>query len=223
MAVLLLSAAIMTAARADDIPNPVAIQHQFMGTEQTYSVDCWSSYGVHGTWVSVTDSTLTTQEALIYHPFPGPPSARPPTISVLYCYGSDGKPGTISGAPAGEVLPTGSRVVVNKTAMIMLSNVVNGKPRGMGLSVMLDDDTRIDSRASGIVVRALHSIMVYPAGSTLTVGGGEVVGYIRPGTVLRPKPAVSGCTVSYIDANNQPVKTVHYLKNCTEMPLAFTP
>ena len=222
--VIVISLLMPAVAAAQNVPNPVQILYGFKAPNQTYKVHCWSDPGIRGTWLRITDSTFTTQDALIYAPQP-PTSAEHTSAepSILYCFAADGKPGIISGAPPGVLLPPGSRVEVYRTAQIMLTHLVDGRKYGVGVSVFLDDHTRIVSGATGIVVRSnQHEIKVYPVGATLTIGGGEGVGYFRPGaalTQLQSMRNVNGCAVSYINDRGEVARTVHYAQNCPYVQL----
>jgi|GEM_PF-4148591 len=204
---------------AQNIPNPVKVVYDFKAPGQTYNVDCWSTPGIRGTWLAVTGTTFTTQQALIYVPQP-PSYPAPVKSSILYCFASDGKPGIIAGAPQGLILPPQSRVQAYPTVVIMLHGA-DGRTSTVATAASLEDDARIDSGPSGIVWRRDdHDVTIYPPGSTLTLGGGEGYAYFRPGQTLGPVMAEAneaGCTVSYINSRNEVSRTRHYAHACPEI------
>lgn len=205
------------------VPNPVAITSAFRGVSTTYSVSCWSAAGARGTWIEVTTSTYTDQEAVIYHPAMGDAVPRDARPSILYCIAKNGRPGIIQGAPSTVLLPAGSRVVVRPLANIMMTHSVNGKNFTSAVGIGLDDTTSVRSGPDGVTVRfSDHRLAVYPAGSTLSLGSGETVAYYRPGIVLNKvtPSAETGCAVTFFDETNTEVKQQRYAENCATVEAA---
>lgn len=207
------------ATPAPGIPNPVSIFYSGRGPVKTYAVDCWSGPGERGTWFGVTGSTYTQQEALVYTPLPTAPSEQMPKPSVLYCFGTDGKPGIIQGAPQGFVLPAGTRVESYPTAEIMMKRRVNGKTDMFGVSIPILDSTVLTSGPDGVTVRnSAHDMTIYPPGTFVMIEAGTSVGYYRPGTTLHEstQATASGCTVTTIGANGAS-STSHFDRDCSSV------
>ncbi|MDQ6930469.1 MAG: hypothetical protein M3126_07375 [Candidatus Eremiobacteraeota bacterium] len=200
------------------VPNPAMLTYGFRGPSKTYSVDCWSAPEARGTWLAVTESTYTTQPALIYNPVP--PRLEDFRARILYCFASDGKPGLISGAPPGLLLPPGTRVEVRTSILVLMRHVVAGKDELLAEQLALGDEGWLESGPEGIVAHlSPHQITVYPAGARLTVGRGSEVGFYRPGIKLTPPTHVGvpdGCSALVYD-NNGRSKTLHYAQDCTKV------
>lgn len=107
------------------------------------------------------------------------------------------------------------RIAVYPTVLVSARQLVNGKLSGLSVAFTLTDTTTITLGAFGVIVRTdAHDMTVYPAGSTLTIGSGEGVGYMRPGTPLHTVPANgSGCTITFRGADGIG-KTQHYAQDC---------
>lgn len=218
---IILAATLPLQAQTQNIPNPVQVSYGGFRQqpERVYNVDCWSSAGVRGSWLPISESTYTSQEALIY--LPPPTQSQSLRGSILYCLDAQGNPGTISGAPNGLVLPPNSQVRVYNTAEISITHKEAGKNFAISKSTLIDNDTRIDAGPNGVVVRRQHLIEVYPSGTRLSIGGGHQGGFIRPGTPSpKPSPQVTGCTISYYNDHNEIVKTQQLQTDCPLVPPA---
>lgn len=209
-------------ASAQAIPNPVQVRYSFRQMNQVYAVSCSSAPGTLGTWLPVTGNTLTSQQSLIYAPAnPALPGTLPPPI--LYCMAADGKPGLITGAPDGMLLPAQSRLAQYPMIQLVTAQPVNGKRFTTSFAVPFDPDTMVaESGPQGVLIRQEHEAAVYPPGTVAYFGGGEQYGFFRPGTYHAPQthePAKTGCIISYMDARNAIVRTQKTAADCVTVTL----
>lgn len=210
-------------APAQGIANPLRVVYHGMAANTPYTVSCLSAPRSPGTWLAITGTTYTTQEALVRIGLP-PGLGSAERSSILYCFGSDGRPGIIAGAPPQLLLPPGSRVTVYPTAEVMLTSTVGRQRSAHGFAVTLNDDAHIHAGPAGVLVReGEHDISVYPAGATLDIGSGETIEYSRPRTntttgVNAPPNAASGpqgCAVSYLDSQGAVARVSHDARRCS--------
>lgn len=204
-----------SAPAAQSIPNPVQLMYQVASSAKVASIDCWSEPGQRGTWLKVTGSTYTSQEALVYNLPQKLPLGELLQPAILYCIASDGRPGFIRGAPKSLTLSAGTRLDVFQTAQIVTERSVNGKLQTSGTEVALQPGVEVNGGPSGVTVQTAHHMTVYPAGATVTVGSGYAVNYTPPTANLRPGKALSvdGCTVTTIDASGAN-HTAYFTTDC---------
>ena len=204
-----------SASAAQSIPNPVQLTYQVALSAKVASIDCWSEPGQRGTWLKVTGSTYTSQEALLYNLPQTLPLAELRQPAILYCIASDGQPGFIRGAPKSLMLSAGTRIDVFQTAQIVTDRSVGGKIQASGGEIALQPGVEVRGGPNGVTVQTAHHMTVYPAGATVTVGSGYAVSYTPPTANLRPgKTHVEGgCTVDTIDASAS-THTTHFATDC---------
>ena len=230
-------------ALAQTLPNPIVVVSPapsnlvkiVNGKEQPvsvhpstpYTVTCLSSSSAKGTWRQITTSTYISQQALKYNPTDAPQQIDLFTASVLYCIGSDGKPGTIQGAPASLILAVGSTFDVVPLATVILPSTLPNLPVHRTAGVPFDPAIALRSGPAGVAVISSHDMVVYPPGSRLFVGGGLTFEYLKPGQASGifhrqqlPTNSDNGCTVSFANDTGKINRTERYDRDCDAIDLA---
>jgi hypothetical protein len=138
--------------------------------------------------------------------------------------GEDGKPGFISGAPDGLLLPAQSRVVQYQQIQLVTTRSLNGKRFTTSFTVQFDPDTMVvESGPEGMLIRQAHEVAVYAPGTIAYFGGSQQYGYFRPGTYRPPtqkeQAAKAGCVISYMDARGTIIREKTIASDCATVTL----